>query len=105
MASSNKVCVNIEQAFTDQQKARARGNIDAFAIESAAPKYRSTIPYPKAGTLCHHEGKLYRSTVPIEEPEEWDSRHWCETNFADELDVRLIEMTPEEVEALVGSLS
>lgn len=59
-----------------------------------------------AGTLCMHQGSLYKANQAISTQEEFDSDHWDETNVADENSALKNEITntkdsiaPEEASA------
>ena len=46
--------------------------------------YSTEKTYP-LGAYCNRDGKLYRSIVSIDTPEEWTAGHWEETSAAEEM--------------------
>ena len=49
-----------------------------------AAEYSATATYA-IGDYCTHDGKLYRCTTAITEPEDWTEAHWTETTVGSEL--------------------
>ena len=49
-----------------------------------AAEYSATATYA-IGDYCTHDGKLYRCTTAITEPEAWTEAHWTETTVGAEL--------------------
>lgn len=83
MADMNKVLCNVQQILTPAQQLQARKNIGAFASSNAAPEYDPEATYPIIGTMCMHEGVLYRSKVAINTAEDWTAAHWEVADIVD----------------------
>lgn len=58
----------------------------ALAVATGGEKwaYSEEKTYP-LGAYCNRDGKLYRSIVSIDAPEEWVAEHWEETTVAEEM--------------------
>lgn len=58
---------------------------EAKADTSIIAHNYADLTFPvSAGTLCMHQGSLYKANQAISTQEEFDSDHWDETNVADE---------------------
>ena len=60
-----------------------RAQIKLIAVMNAT-EYSSAQTYA-LGDYCTHDGKLYRCTTAITEPEAWTEAHWTETTVGAEL--------------------
>lgn len=62
---------------------------DQLRDRNFALDYDPDQAYPVEGTYVMNEGRLYKSAVVIDEPEEWNAEHWTECNITDELDAKI----------------
>ena len=62
---------------------------DQLRDKNFALDYDATQVYLVVGTYVMNEGRLYKSAVVIDEPEEWNAEHWTECNVTDELDAKI----------------
>ena len=52
-------------------------------VRDMAPEYSATSTYPEVGTVCMHEGVLYKNTSAINTAEEWTAAHWAQTTVGE----------------------
>lgn len=62
---------------------------DQLRDKNFAADYDPSQAYSIVGTYVIHEGRLYKSAVVIDEPEEWNVDHWTECNVTDELNAKI----------------
>ena len=58
--------------------------LQQITVGTDAAEYSATATYAM-GDYCTHDGKLYRCTTAITEPEAWTEAHWTETTVGAEL--------------------
>lgn len=72
---------------------------DQLRDRNFALNYDPTQAYPLLGTYVMNGGRLYKSAVVIDEPEEWNADHWTECTVTDELDAKIAAETSRATEA------
>lgn len=72
---------------------------DQLRDKNFAADYDPDQAYRIVGTYVMNEGRLYKSAVVIDEPEEWNADHWTECTVTDELDAKIAAETTRATEA------
>lgn len=86
--NATTVKTNLSQNLTDDQKKRARNNIDAAAVGNLAVAFSASTEY-SAGQYCTYSGSLYRFIAA--HTGAWDSSHVVAVTVGNEINTTTVK--------------